>query len=104
MRLTNAQRDGMDQLKKAEKAGDISQDEQHTRSDDIQQTTDDHIKDIDDMPESLLNQISHFFEHYKDLEKGKWVKIDGWGNSDEAKAEIVSSIERFNAAPEKPHF
>ena len=63
-----------------------------------------HIENINDVPESLLNQISHFFEHYKDLEKGKWVKIEGWGNADEAKAEIISSIERFNAAPEKPHF
>lgn len=64
----------------------------------------DHIKNIDDMPKQLLNQISHFFEHYKDLEGGKWVKIDGWGDVEEARAEILSSIERFNAAPEKPHF
>ena len=63
-----------------------------------------HIQDIGDVPESLLNQVSHFFEHYKDLEKGKWVKIDGWGDASEAKTEIMSSIERFNNAPEKPHF
>jgi len=64
----------------------------------------DHINNIADVPESLLNQIAHFFEHYKDLEKGKWVKIDGWGDIEAAKEEIVSSIERFNNAPEKPHF
>lgn len=63
-----------------------------------------HINDIDDMPKQMLNQISHFFEHYKDLESGKWVKIDGWGNAEEAKAEITSSIERFNAEPDKPAF
>lgn len=64
----------------------------------------DHITNIDEVPESLKNQISHFFEHYKDLEKGKWVKIDGWGDIEEAKAEILSSIKRFNDTPDKPHF
>lgn len=64
----------------------------------------DHINDINDVPVSLKNQISHFFEHYKDLEKGKWVKIEGWGDIEAAKAEILGSIERFNNAPEKPHF
>ena len=63
-----------------------------------------HINDIGDMPPSLLSQISHFFEHYKDLEKGKWVKIEGWGNAADAKAEILASVKRFNDAPEKPHF
>ena len=63
-----------------------------------------HINDIDDVPDSLKNQIAHFFEHYKDLEKGKWVKIDGWGNSADAKAEIEASVKRFNDAPEKPKF
>ncbi len=63
-----------------------------------------HITDINEMPESLLNQISHFFEHYKDLEKGKWVKLEGWGDANDAKTEILSSIERFNNAPEKPAF
>lgn len=64
----------------------------------------DHINNIADVPDSLKNQISHFFEHYKDLEKGKWVKIEGWGDIEDAKAEILSSIERFNNAPDKPHF
>jgi inorganic pyrophosphatase len=44
------------------------------------------------MPELILNQIEHFFRHYKDLEKNKWVKIIGWGDSAEAKEEIQKSI------------
>ena len=43
-----------------------------------------------------LNQIQHFFEHYKDLEKGKWVKVKGWGGPDAAKKEILEGIERYN--------
>ncbi|CAD6509604.1 inorganic diphosphatase [Candidatus Profftia tarda] len=54
----------------------------------------DHIKDINDLPELLLSQILHFFEHYKDLEKGKWVKVDGWDNVKAAKSEIIASLER----------
>ena len=54
----------------------------------------DHIKDVNDLPELLKAQISHFFEHYKDLEKGKWVKVDGWDNAEAAKAEIIASFER----------
>ncbi|WP_158771982.1 inorganic diphosphatase [Paraglaciecola sp. L1A13] len=53
------------------------------------------IKDIDQVDELTLNQIQHFFSHYKDLEPGKWVKIDGWENVESAKAEIVSSVERY---------
>ena len=51
------------------------------------------VKSCDDLPELLLKQISHFFEHYKDLEPGKWVKVVGWGNVDDARQEIVSGIE-----------
>ncbi|ENC1274596.1 inorganic diphosphatase [Escherichia coli] len=53
-----------------------------------------HIKDVNDLPELLKAQIAHFFEHYKDLEKGKWVKVEGWENAEAAKAEIVASFER----------
>ncbi|MGP1932050.1 MAG: inorganic diphosphatase [Arsenophonus sp. ET-DL12-MAG3] len=53
-----------------------------------------YIKDINDLPESLRFQIKHFFEHYKDLEHGKWVKVKGWENAEIAKAEILSSFER----------
>jgi inorganic pyrophosphatase len=57
-----------------------------------------------DLPESILNQISHFFAHYKDLEAGKWVKVRGWVGAEEAKAEVMSGVERFGAAPQKPMF
>jgi len=62
------------------------------------------VKSPDDMPPQLLAQIAHFFEHYKDLEQGKWVKLDGWGDAGEAKEEILSSIKRFEETPEKPCF
>lgn len=63
-----------------------------------------HILTHESVPESLLNSISHFFGHYKDLEEGKWVKINGWGTVEEACSEIITSIERFNSAPVKPNF
>lgn len=44
-----------------------------------------------------LNQIKHFFEHYKDLEPGKWVKVEGWGSIEEAKEEIRSGIANYKA-------
>ena len=47
-----------------------------------------------DMPEITLQQIQHFFEHYKDLEPGKWVKMLGWGDAAEAKRLITEAIER----------
>lgn len=56
----------------------------------------DYIKDINDLPKLLRNKIKHFFEHYKDLESGKWVKIEGWENADIAKDEILSSFKRAN--------
>jgi len=63
-----------------------------------------NINNIREMPRPLLDSISHFFEHYKDLEDGKWVRIEGWLDVDDAKKEIMSSIERFNNAKEKPCF
>lgn len=53
------------------------------------------IQCYSDLPPSLINAIEHFFKHYKDLEEGKWVTIDGWASSDKAKEEIMASIERF---------
>src|SRR5262245_60673449 len=50
-----------------------------------------------DLPEITLKQIEHFFEHYKDLEGGKWVKVMGWGDADEARQLIVDAIERARA-------
>ena len=51
------------------------------------------------------DRIGHFFEHYKDLEKGKWVKLEGWAGAAEAKAILCDAIERYNAMPtDKPNF
>lgn len=64
-------------------------------------------RDVDtvrDLPSITLDQIAHFFEHYKDLEDGKWVKIEGWEGAAEAKKEILDSIERFQNEPDKPAF
>ncbi len=63
-----------------------------------------NITSYEDLPQLTLSQIAHFFEHYKDLENSKWVKIDGWESVNMAKAEIINGIERFNAAKEKPMF
>ncbi len=62
------------------------------------------VHEATDLPELLLAQIAHFFEHYKDLEPNKWVKIKGWGDAAEACAEITASVERYNNADEKPAF
>jgi inorganic pyrophosphatase len=64
----------------------------------------DDVMTHEDMPPLLLKQISHFFEHYKDLEKGKWVKLKGWKGIDAAKKEIMDSVERFNGKKNKPRF
>jgi inorganic pyrophosphatase len=57
-----------------------------------------HWQKPEDLQDLRLQQIQHFFEHYKDLEKGKWVKIEGWGGPDEAKAEIVGGVEAYKKA------
>lgn len=44
----------------------------------------------------LLDQIQHFFEHYKDLEEGKWVRVQGWGDRDAAKQMILAAVQRYN--------
>jgi inorganic pyrophosphatase len=62
------------------------------------------VQDFRDLPEVLLGQIAHFFEHYKDLDEGKWVRVEGWGGIDEAKKEILDSVEMYQNAPEKPNF
>jgi|TARA_B110000977_G_C11042215_1_gene479272 inorganic pyrophosphatase len=56
------------------------------------------VKEITDLPELLIRQIQHFFENYKDLEVGKWVKVDGWGNAQDAKDEIMKSVAAYEAA------
>lgn len=55
-----------------------------------------HIHNIDDVCANLKRTISHFFEHYKDLEQGKWVKIEGWVGVGEAENEIMQSLQRYN--------
>ena len=53
-----------------------------------------NVVNYTDMPEITLQQIQHFFEHYKDLEPGKWVKMLGWGDAAEARRLITEAIER----------
>ncbi len=57
-----------------------------------------------DLPTPVLDQIVHFFQHYKDLEPGKWTRIDGWSEAEDAKREILDSIRRFDEEPDKPAF
>jgi inorganic pyrophosphatase len=56
-----------------------------------------HVHEYTDLPEITRQQIQHFFEHYKDLEPGKWVKITGWGDAAEAKRLISEAIARCAA-------
>ncbi|MEH6443649.1 MAG: inorganic diphosphatase [Oceanospirillaceae bacterium] len=51
-----------------------------------------HIQDIEDIPALDLARIKHFFENYKGLEEGKWVKVEEWGNAAQAKAAIQASV------------
>ena len=56
-----------------------------------------HVHTHKDLPIQLLQSLEHFFTHYKDLEEGKWVKVDGWEGPDAARQEIMSSLERYQA-------
>ena len=56
-----------------------------------------HIQDVDDIPAATRAEIGHFFEHYKDLEPNKWVKVDEWANAAEAERLIVEAIARLAA-------
>ena len=55
----------------------------------------DHIESVEHVSKTQLAQMAHFFQHYKDLDSGKWVRIDGWSDADEAKAEILRCVERY---------
>ena len=57
-----------------------------------------NVNNYRDLPAMMLRQIEHFFQHYKDLEDGKWVKIDHWGDEAEAREKILQSIDRHDAA------
>ena len=56
------------------------------------------VKEASDLPQLLIQQIEHFFENYKDLEPGKWVKVDGWASADAAREEIMKSAEAYKKA------
>ena len=54
------------------------------------------INEISEIPTILLDKIRHFFEHYKDLEKGKWVKVSGYKDAQAAKDKIMEAVNRVN--------
>lgn len=54
-----------------------------------------HVQKPEDLDKELLDSIGHFFTHYKDLEKGKWAKVEGWKDVDAARQEILASIKRY---------
>ena len=56
-----------------------------------------NLKNYTDLPDITLKQIEHFFQHYKDLEPGKWVKVVRWGDAAEAHAIILEGVERAKA-------
>lgn len=58
-----------------------------------------HVETVRDLPELVISQITHFFQHYKDLEPGKWVKIEGWGSPEEAKAEVRAGVKAYKKPP-----
>jgi len=57
-----------------------------------------HVKEYSDLPDITLQQIEHFFEHYKDLEPGKWVKVGDWGDATKARELVQMAIERAKSA------
>ena len=57
----------------------------------------DHFKSLADVPEQLKAEIQHFFERYKDLEPGKWVKCEGWEDLAAAEKMVQEAIDRFAA-------
>jgi inorganic pyrophosphatase len=56
------------------------------------------VRNYSDLPDITVQQIQHFFEHYKDLEPGKWVKVTSWGDAEEAKKMVLEGIARAKAA------
>ena len=53
------------------------------------------VQEYTDLPPLLIEQIKHFFENYKDLEKGKWVKVEGWGGAEEARGLILKAVAAY---------
>ena len=62
------------------------------------------VQSVRDLPELTTSQITHFFQHYKDLEAGKWVKVEGWVGPEEAKLAIIDGIKKFKATKKKPKY
>jgi len=62
------------------------------------------VDSYEDLQPALLDQISHFFEHYKDLEPNKWVQLKGWEGVEAARQEINDSLARYQHEPDKPNF
>ena len=60
------------------------------------------IKSPRDLPQVTTQQIAHFFEHYKDLEPGKWVRVASWVEAEEAKREILDSVARYKKSIRRP--
>jgi inorganic pyrophosphatase len=56
------------------------------------------VQSTDDLSPGLVGRVEHFFAHYKDLEPNKWVRIDGWGDAEEARGLIVAALERHQDA------
>ncbi len=54
-----------------------------------------HIQDLDDVPQQIRNELEHFFARYKDLEPGKWVKVEGWGDVAEAEAIVQAGLKAY---------
>lgn len=61
----------------------------------------DEVNEYTDLPKILTDQIRHFFEHYKDLEEGKWVKVNGWGDKEKARELILAGIARAQGTVKK---
>lgn len=55
----------------------------------------DHVQEVTDLPELLRQQIAHFFENYKDLEKGKWVKVESWEGAEAARKAIEKAAAAY---------
>jgi inorganic pyrophosphatase len=57
-----------------------------------------HIQDLDDVPQQIRNELEHFFARYKDLEPGKWVKVEGWDGAEAAEKLVVEAQERYRGS------
>ena len=53
------------------------------------------VHEVEDLPSTLKESIEHFFKHYKDLDKGKWVELEGWENAEAAKKTVVEAVKAY---------